>query len=64
MKLKVHHIAKLENRGQAVNLEKLIGEIMDKVAADNAFPGHLSLQDQGRFAVGYYHQRQDSFKKN
>lgn len=64
MKLKVHHIAKLENRGQAVNLEKLIGEIMDKVAADNAFPAHLSLQDQGRFAVGYYHQRQDSFKKN
>lgn len=64
MKLKVHHIAKLENRGQAVNLEKLIGEIMDKVAADNAFPAHLNLQDQGGFAVGYYHQRQDFFRKN
>lgn len=60
MKLKNHHIAKLENRGRAVNLEKIIGEIVDDV---KGFPGHLSLDDQGRFAVGYYHQRQDFFKK-
>jgi CRISPR-associated protein Csd1 len=63
LKLKVHHIAKLENRGQAVNLEKLIGEIMEKVVAEKAFPAHLSLHDQGCFAVGYYHQRQDFFTK-
>ena len=25
------------------------------------FPPHLNLQDQGRFFVGYYHQRQDLF---
>ncbi|MDP2950119.1 MAG: type I-C CRISPR-associated protein Cas8c/Csd1 [Chloroflexota bacterium] len=62
MKLKNHHIAKLENKGEAVNLEKQIGEIMGKVDGDKAFPTHLSLQDQGRFAVGYYHQRQDFFK--
>jgi CRISPR-associated protein Csd1 len=60
LKLKNHHLAKLENRGRAVNLERLIGEIMDGVSD---FPAHLSLQDQGRFAVGYYHQRQDLFKK-
>jgi CRISPR-associated protein Csd1 len=60
LKLKNHHLAKLENRGRAVNLERLIGEIMDSVSD---FPTHLSLQDQGRFAVGYYHQRQDLFKK-
>jgi CRISPR-associated protein Csd1 len=60
MKLKNHHVAKLENRGRAVNLERLIGEIVDGVAD---FPAHLSLQDQGRFAVGYYHQRQDFFRK-
>lgn len=59
MKLKNHHLAKLENRGRAVNLEKVIGEIMDGL---DDFPTHLSLQDQGRFAVGYYHQRQDFFK--
>ncbi len=63
MKLKNYHIAKLENKGQAVNLEKQIGEIIGKLAADNAFPSHLALPEQGRFAVGYYHQRQDFFTK-
>lgn len=58
MKLKNHHIAKLENRGRAINLEKLIGEIMSGISE---FPAQLSLPDQGRFAVGYYHQRQDFF---
>ncbi len=58
MKLKNHHLSKLENRGRAVNLERLIGEIMDGIVD---FPAHLSLPDQGRFAVGYYHQRQDFF---
>jgi len=27
------------------------------------FPAQLPLADQGRFAIGYYHQRQDFFKK-
>jgi CRISPR-associated protein Csd1 len=63
MKLKNHHLAKLENRGRAVNLEKIIGEIMEKLEAGGSFPSHLSLPDQGRFAVGYYHQRQDFFTK-
>lgn len=63
MKLKNHHIAKLDNRGRAVNLDKLIGEIVDGIQAATCFPGHLSLDDQGCFAVGYYHQRQDFFKK-
>lgn len=58
MKLKNHHISKLENRGRAVNLERLIGEIMGGLTE---FPTHLSLSDQGRFAVGYYHQRQSFF---
>ena len=58
MKLKNHHLSKLENRGRAVNLERLIGEIMDGLTD---FPPHLSLPDQGRFAVGYYHQRQAFF---
>lgn len=61
MKLKNHHLAKLDNRGRAVNMEKVIGEIMDGIVD---FPTHLPLQDQGRFAVGYYHQRQAFFTKN
>jgi CRISPR-associated protein Csd1 len=60
MKLKNHHLSKLENRGRAVNLEKRIGEIIDGV---QDFPAHLSLADQGRFAVGYYHQRQAFFAR-
>ncbi|HOI17866.1 MAG TPA: type I-C CRISPR-associated protein Cas8c/Csd1 [Geobacteraceae bacterium] len=58
MKLKNHHLAKLENRGRVVNFERTIGEIMEELTA---FPAHLSLPDQGRFAVGYYHQRQAFF---
>lgn len=63
MKLKNHHIAKIDNKGTAINLEKQIGEIVDKLGANSAFPSHLPLDDQGRFAVGYYHQRQSFFTK-
>jgi CRISPR-associated protein Csd1 len=55
MKLKNHHVGKLENQGRVVNFERMIGEIMDGLSD---FPAHLSQPDQGRFAVGYYHQRQ------
>jgi CRISPR-associated protein Csd1 len=58
--LKNHHISKMENRGMAINLEKLMGDIVDGV---QNFPNILNLQGQGRFAIGYYHQRQDFFKK-
>jgi crispr-associated protein len=40
--------------------EKLKQEIISKLDA-KGFPPHLNLQDQGRFFVGYYHQRQDLF---
>jgi CRISPR-associated protein Csd1 len=50
----------MDNQGRVNNLEKLLGEIMSHI---NEFPSHLSLKDQGRFAIGYYHQRQDFFKK-
>ncbi|EIJ33767.1 type I-C CRISPR-associated protein Cas8c/Csd1 [Thiothrix nivea] len=60
MKLKNHHLSKMDNKGRVNNLEKLLGEIMAGIAD---FPAHLSLPDQGRFAIGYYHQRQDFFKK-
>lgn len=59
-RLKNHHLAKLENRGRAVNLERLVGEIVEALDAADPFPASLSLADQGRFAVGYYHQRQHS----
>lgn len=60
MKLKNHHLAKLPNRGEAVNLEKLLSAIIDGLGD---VPGRLSLAEQARFAVGYYHQRQAFFSK-
>ena len=55
-----HHLAKLTNRGRATNFEKLSAEI---VGGLDDFPTHMALPDQGRFALGYYHQRQDFFTK-
>lgn len=64
IKLKNHHIAKLDNKGEAINQEKLIGAIMNEgIDGELGFPATLGLQDQGRFAIGYYHQRQAFFPK-
>lgn len=61
LRLSKHHLSKLKE-GRKVNLEKLIQEIVDKI---DVFPKHLDLHQQGLFAVGYYHQKQDFFiKKN
>ncbi|WP_313953102.1 type I-C CRISPR-associated protein Cas8c/Csd1 [Accumulibacter sp.] len=60
MRLKNHHLAKLLNRGEAVNLEKLLAGIVDGLAD---VPARLSLTQQARFAVGYYHQRQSFFNR-
>lgn len=62
LNLSSHHLENLSNEGTKVFYEKLKQEIIDKISADG-FPAHLDLQDQGRFFVGYYHQRQDFFTK-
>lgn len=61
LKLSSHHSEKLVV-GRKVQFEQLKQEITGKLPADG-FPAHLDLQDQGRFFVGYYHQRQDFFMK-
>ncbi len=58
LKLKNHHLAKMESKGLQIYYEKHIGEIMDAV---DRFPPHLPMDEQAYFAVGYYHQRQDFF---
>lgn len=55
LRLKNHHLAKLENKGRVIYFERLLGEIIGKLTD---FPPHLDLHEQGRFAIGYYHQRQ------
>jgi CRISPR-associated protein Csd1 len=52
LRLKNAHLKKL-TIGQSVNFEKLLAEILGPVTD---FPAHLSLPDQGRFALGYYHE--------
>lgn len=56
--LKNHHLAKIENQGRVVNFEKELGEVFEGI---NDFPSHMTLREQGLFAVGYYHQRQDYY---
>ena len=57
MKLKNHHLAKLDSGKNF--FENLIGEIIDGLDGSGIIPRQFSLDEQGRFAVGYYHQRQD-----
>ncbi len=59
LKLSSHHSRKSPN----VTLEKLKEEIIGKIGADGV-PTSLGAQDQGRFFVGFYHQRQAFFTKN
>lgn len=59
LNLSNHHLAKLGG-GSKTYYEKMIQEIMTEVSS-NGLPAHLSLDDQSRFAIGYYHQRQYLF---
>ncbi|MDR0891075.1 MAG: type I-C CRISPR-associated protein Cas8c/Csd1 [Mediterranea sp.] len=59
LNLSVHHAEKLEKGGQ-IYFEQLKTEIISKISSEG-FPAHLDLQDQGRFMVGYYHQRQEFY---
>lgn len=58
-----NHLAKLrkDEAGQAQGVEIKLGEIMGGLEPD--LPRSLRLEDQGRFAIGYYHQRSDRYRK-
>jgi CRISPR-associated protein Csd1 len=60
IKLSTHHLPKLEEK-RRIYFDKLTGEILEKI---NDFPRLLPIEDQGRFAIGYYHQKQDFYKKS
>ena len=62
LNLSNHHAEKL-SKGAQIYYEKMKQEIVSAIDA-TGFPAHLDLQDQGRFFVGYYHQRQEIFKSN
>ena len=56
-----HHLSRLrkDKAGIAVNLDKDLGEIIGRLP--ETFPRHLSIEEQGRFAIGYYQQKQSYF---
>lgn len=56
--LSQNHQKKLDN---PVYLSKLIGEITDKF--EGGYPSTLSIEEQGKFIIGYYHQNTDLYTK-
>lgn len=60
LQLHQHHMNKFDTQGFRIGREKLVGEIVGRIGR---FPSHLSLEKQGLFYIGYYHQRQDFFTK-
>ncbi len=63
MKMSQHHLSKLkgEKPGLAVLLDKELGLLCSSISA---FPTIFSLEEQGQFALGYYHQRQAQFNRS
>jgi CRISPR-associated protein Csd1 len=57
IRLAQHHFPKVSSPGfHQANL----GEVLDGITA---FPATLSLEQQGMFALGYYHQRQEFYRR-
>ncbi len=56
------HFTKLkhEKPGLAVNMDKELQELCKEVDI-NSFPATFLLEEQGQFAIGYYHQKQAQF---
>lgn len=50
-----NHVSDVKKRGGGFWLEKKLDEIVARLPPD--LPRTLRLEDQGRFAVGYYHER-------
>ena len=50
-----------ENKGLQVKKEKELEQLFDKIHSN--FPARLSLEDQGIFMIGYYHQVQKFYEK-
>lgn len=55
-----NHLAKLRKDHKGGWIERELEDILDRLNMD--LPRALPLADQGRFAIGYYHQRKEHFK--
>lgn len=59
-----HHLSRIrkDKPGLAFSIEKELGEIMAKLPTE--FPRHFSIENQGRFSIGYYHQKNARFAQS
>ena len=60
LKLSNSHLKKMDT-GKTIYWSRQIGALTD--CLDMGFPAHLSLQEQGSFILGYYHQTEKRFEK-
>lgn len=63
IKLKNSHIKKIEREKESAkrHYENLLMEIIGKLGEE--YPKRLSLEEQGKFTIGYYHQMQKKYEK-
>lgn len=66
-RLKNSHIKKINNIGQTVKFEQALTALQAKITVTDeqseAYPKRLSLEEQGMFILGYYHQVQKRYEK-
>lgn len=69
LKLKNSHMKKVErkNVGSKIHFERMLTEIQGRFPVSDdqeiAYPKRLTLEEQGMFILGYYHQTQKRFEK-
>ena len=62
-----NHLSKIgkQKPGLQINFEKTVGLIMAAMSpGDDPFPAALPDKSQALFGLGYYHQRNEFFKKS
>ncbi len=61
MKLSNSHLKKINSqRPSYIYFNKQIGELLNRI---NGIPNRLTIQEQGEFILGYYHQQQSRYTK-
>lgn len=53
-----------QRRGAGKRADQAVGQIMERLPGGDELPTTLSLEDQARFFVGYYHQERVFFTKS
>lgn len=66
-KLKNSHIKKMKSKGKEVIYEKMLGTLQENIEIgegnQSTMPKRLTLEEQGMFILGYYHQTQKRYEK-